>query len=368
MRDINRESPNRTSGDGGRTSRRVRRKWLLCLLGLVAGLLLAEGGVRLLHLGPPAYAAHHFEPRAGVPFTRMENGPIVYQPGASFASVYDRAGDARGYLGPDGRISYEINQYGMRGPAVSVEKAADVYRVVCLGDSITFGEGVRYPDTYPARLETILGEAMPGQRVEVLNAGVQAYGTKDEVAFYLRRCAPFRPDVVVLGFFLNDAVDFAETIRRNEAMTREKAPSLPGRLSRIWDLLERRRRARRLQQEYFADIRRSFSSPRWAECREVLKGMAMVSKEDDFRFVVVIFPVLWELNERYPFRDLHGEVMEACRQAGCESIDLLDIYQGRRAEDLWVHPTDQHPNEIAHDLAARRIARVLAAPPALRAM
>ncbi len=333
------------------------------MFGLAVGLLLAEGAVRVLRPGPPVCVSRRFEPRAGIPFTRIENGPIAYQANTTFASVYDPGCDVRGYLGGDGRVTYEINEYGMRGPAVRLAKGAEVFRVVCLGDSITFGEGVRYPDTYPARLERLLGPTMPGRRVEVLNAGVQGYGTKEAAAFYLLRCAAFRPDVVILGFFLNDVVDSGETIRQSEAMVKDYVPSLPGRISMIWERLERRRRARRLQQEYFDEIRRSFNSPRWGECKEVLKGLGQVGREDGFSFVVVIFPVMWELNEGYPFRDLHAEVANACGEAGLACLDLLEVYQGRRAEDLWVHPTDQHPNEIAHGLAAERIAWFLAEPP-----
>jgi hypothetical protein len=334
------------------------------VLALIVGLLLAEAMVRVLHLGPPVYAAHHFEPREGIPFTQLKDGPIVYQPNVTFASVYDPAGDSRDYLGPDGRIVYEINQYGMRGPAVPTAEAGGAYRVICLGDSITFGEGVRYPDTYPAQLQKLLTQTMPDRRVEVINAGVQAYGTKEEAAFYLLQCAPFRPDAVVLGFFLNDAIDFSETIRQNEAMTKNLQISIFARVSRICEIIERRWQTARIQHDYFDSIRRSFSSPAWTECKQVLAGMVRVSREDRFRFVVVVFPVLWQLDEGYPFRDLHAEVLRACREAGCECIDLLDVFQGRPAEGLWVHPTDQHPNEIAHHLAAEAVARRLSAPPA----
>ncbi|HVP13463.1 MAG TPA: SGNH/GDSL hydrolase family protein [Phycisphaerae bacterium] len=335
--------------------RRPSKRLALLITSLVLAIVGAEAAVRLLRLGPPVYAPHRFEPGGGIPFTRIENGPIVYQPNTVFCSVYDPAGDTRGYLGPDGRIKYEINQYGMRGPALPVEKTPGAYRIICLGDSITFGEGVRYADTYPARMADLLGAAMPGRRVEVINAGVQAYGTKDEAAFFLLRCLRFQPDVVTLGFFLNDATAYAETIRQNEAMTRDLDLSLPARISRIWEIIERRGRTAALQEEYFEAIRRGFQSSEWADCREVLKGLQQVGREDRFRLIVVLFPVLWELDGSYPFQDIHARIAEACRAAGCEFIDLLPAYRGRCAEDLWVHPTDQHPNEVAHGLAAKAI-------------
>jgi len=323
----------------------------------------AEAAVRLFRLGPPVYAARRYEPSGAVPFTQLPNGPLIYQPNTVFASVYDPTGNVRGYFGGDGRGEYTINAYGLRGPAVAQEKPPGVFRVVCLGDSFTFGEGVRCADTYPACLGGILATAMPGRQVEVINAGVQAYGTKDAAALLLMRCLAFKPDVVTLGFVLNDATDPDETIRQNEAATRAYRPFWPGRVSRIWEIGERAIHARRLQEQLFKTTRESFQSANWVDCREVLRGLEHVATEDGFRFVVVLFPIFWQLDNGYPFEDLHGLVAQACRDAGCEFIDLLDVYRGRRAEDLWVHPTDQHPNEIAHQLAARRIAEHLLSPP-----
>ncbi len=309
----------------------------------------------MFDLGPRVCAPRRFEPK-GVPFTQMPNGPIIYQSNVTFASVYDTGCDDRGYLGADGRIEYHINSRGMRGPEVAASKPENAYRVVCLGDSITFGEGVRYEDTYPAVLATILGERMPDRRVEVINAGVQGFGTNDAAAFFLRRCLQLKPDVVTLGFFLNDAMPHDETIRQNEAMMRDAPLSGLARASRIWEIVERSRRADALQGEYFASIRLSFDSEAWDRCRQVLAGMQQVAREDGFRFIVVLFPVLYELDAGYPFQALHQRIAGACEDAGCEFIDLLAVYQGHRAETLWVHPVDHHPNEIAHRLAAEAIA------------
>ena len=339
-------------------------RWGVCGASLLLTLCIAEGVVRVFGVGPPACAKHRIEPEGGIPFTQLPNGPIVYQPNVTFSSVYDPTGDQRGYFGPDGRVTYRINGFGMRGAAVPIGKAPDTFRVICLGDSFTFGEGVRYSDTYPAKLAVLLGSAMPDRDVEVLNAGVQAYGTNDAIAFFLMRCRQFRPDVVTLGFFLNDVTEFSETIRQNEAMTRELELSPLARVSRIWEIYERGRRARELQREYFDSIRSSFESPRWQRCQEILRGMQEdVAQRDGFRFVVVLFPVLWELDGDYPFQDIHARIENAAHDAGCEFIDLLDVYRGRPAESLWVHPTDQHPNEIAHAFAAERIAEQLLAPP-----
>lgn len=355
--------PSREPAEPSRSGARgdARRWWrAVAIVGALSAVMFsAELVVRIFDLGSPVYQPRRFEPGGGVPFTEMPNGPLVYVPNATFASVYDPAGDKRGYFGPNGRVGYEINKYGMRGPALLPEKGANSFRVVCLGDSITFGEGVKYDDTYPALLESELARAMPDRRVETINAGVQTYGTLDCLYFFGMRCEQFGPDAVTLGFFLNDVTDRAETIRQNEAHTRALELSPFSRVSRICELIERSRRGRRLQAEYFATTRASFESHRWEECKEALGQMAGYGKEKGFRFLVVVFPILWELDGDYPFADIHARISESLGAAGVECIDLLEIYRGRSAEDLWVHPTDQHPNEIAHRLAAARIARRL---------
>jgi len=322
-------------------------------------LLIAELSVRLLGLGPPIYAPRRFEPNGAIPFIKIPNGPIAYRPNTTFASVYDPAGDTRGYFGPKGRVTYQINRFGLRGSAVSVPKPAGTYRVVCLGDSLTFGEGVKYADTYPARLQARLAAAMPNRKVQVINAGVQTYNTADEAALYLLRCAQFRPDVVTLGFYLNDATDSRKTVQQHDEWTRAWKLSPLAHVSRLWEIFERARHARRLQDRFIATTRASFESSHWTECKTVLRGMRRVAREDGFRFVVVVFPVFWNLDGTYPFADIHEKIDAACRQADIECLDLLETFRRRPAESLWAHPTDRHPNEIAHRLAAERIGRYL---------
>jgi hypothetical protein len=123
--------------------------------------------------------------------------------------------------------------------------------------------------------------------------------------------------------------------------------------------VERRRHARALQAEYFESIRRSFQTRNWDVCKEALLNLRGDSIRRNFRLIVVVFPVLWELDGAYPLEDVHKLVDTAFHDLGLEYIDLLDVYRGRDAETLWVHPTDQHPNEIAHRLAAERIAQLL---------
>jgi len=335
---------------------------LFIVICLILAPVLVELALRIPGVGPAVYAPRRFEPAGGVPYAPSpvpRFNQLVYQPNTVFASVYDPAGDRRGYFGADGKVVYRLNMFGLRGPDVSGMKQPNGFRVLCLGDSITFGEGVREEDTYAMQLQKLLAAAMPDRKVEVLNEGVQGYGTKEEINSYHLLGAAYQPDVVIIGFFLNDAMDFAETIRENDAANRELPLSRPAQISKIWETLERRRHARAQQAEFFESIRRSFQTRNWEDCKDALLTFRGEAIRRNFRLIVVIFPVLWQLDGAYPLADVHKLVDDAFRDLGLEYIDLLDVYRGRDAESLWVHPTDQHPNEVAHRLAAERIAEYL---------
>ena len=106
-----------------------------------------------------------------------------------------------------GPIPYTVktNALGFRGPEITKEKPAGVFRVVAIGDSVTDGFYVDNADTYPVRLEVFLGEA--GHRVEVVNAA-RGNASIDTEYYILRQFASgLSPDAVLLTFVTNDIDD-----------------------------------------------------------------------------------------------------------------------------------------------------------------
>jgi hypothetical protein len=112
-----------------------------------------------------------------------------------------------------------INADGFRAPRLAGytrPKPTDVYRVLLLGDSQTFGQGVRYEQTFGARLEAELQRRAKTQRVEVINTGVPAYNTVQEAAFFDAKGIAYRPDCAVILFIGND-FDLSEFLLEPEA-------------------------------------------------------------------------------------------------------------------------------------------------------
>lgn len=95
-----------------------------------------------------------------------------------------------------------INNYGLRGGPVDL--SAGKVKILCLGDSITYGYGVDDAHTYPARLQAALDAEYPG-RYSVLNGGVDAYPVAFEWQKFLYLWNQgVHPDVVIVGYTMNE--------------------------------------------------------------------------------------------------------------------------------------------------------------------
>jgi lysophospholipase L1-like esterase len=109
-------------------------------------------------------------------------------------------------LGDPAYPRFRTNRHGLRGADVPDERAPGELRIVCVGDSITFGQGLAEDATLPARLGAHLRSdpRLEGRVVRTVNAGVLGYGSVQGFRL-LQRIAALRPDVVVWCFGMNDA-------------------------------------------------------------------------------------------------------------------------------------------------------------------
>jgi lysophospholipase L1-like esterase len=171
-------------------------------------LLISSGGAfALLVVLEACLRAFHFErPLAETPITvwTAERDPLLaskdylfmpdsralwtLRPGAVIQSASDAAGAE-----PE-----RINSAGYRGPLVSFEKPYGVVRILALGDSTTFGSGVRYEDTFSAALVAMLADQ--GVKAEVIDAGVGGYTVRQGLERFRALRTDYRPDIVIAAF------------------------------------------------------------------------------------------------------------------------------------------------------------------------
>lgn len=114
----------------------------------------------------------------------------------------------RGRLeGAEFQVLVRINQAGLRGKELRPIKK-NTFRILCLGDSFTWGYGSNDENTYPAELEKFLQIQYPFLDIQVLNAGVCGYGNNEELKLLRKMGKELRPNLIIIQFFAgNDFVD-----------------------------------------------------------------------------------------------------------------------------------------------------------------
>lgn len=87
----------------------------------------------------------------------------------------------------------------------ALPKPDDVFRIVVMGGSTVAGDSALGPaDSMPAALAKLVDDAVPGRRVEVINAGVSGYNSSQELLYLLTELGRYQPDLVVVYDGLND--------------------------------------------------------------------------------------------------------------------------------------------------------------------
>ncbi|MCC6996528.1 MAG: SGNH/GDSL hydrolase family protein [Deltaproteobacteria bacterium] len=273
-------------------------------------------------------------------------------------------------------VDFSNNVDGYRGARRDVARQPNTFRVLAIGDSFTYGEGVKDPDTMPAQLEKALQARHPELAVEVINLAQPGINTEVEINI-LRKHLDFQPDVVVLGYVLNDAfrvraVDEKRHAADDLVMFRPGKIEKPSgvkrwlrRWSRLYALIAARLDQRRIHKQTAAWYTEAFDRSKNADGMDKTQRMLDTFVREargagpGAGVLVAVYPMLFKLGESYPFKRAHAELEAMLDKTGAPWLDLRAAYAGKSAGALVVHAVDHHPNELAQRLAAEAIAAEL---------
>jgi hypothetical protein len=319
------------------------RKALLCVVASALSLLVGEA---LLRIVDPFGISYHL---AITRFLDLQTGvvqpapPLPYRlrPGAEF----------------DGPFAARINELGLRGPATTPDKPAETFRVLFLGDSVTFGLGVSDEACFVGRLRRRLA-VLSAPRVEVLNGGCPGYNGVHEALFLRQYGLPLAPDLVVVLFIPDDPPRLyseeeqqARALRQDDPLFRFFAS--PFLHDSYWKQLVKHCYWVQLQQqgqlEAVFNVGRSGigEEARQAYCR-VLDEMNRMCQEAGARFAVAAAG-----NPK--FLEDYG------RAQGWPFLRAADRSLEDTPDDLRLSAVDAHPNEKGHAVLADHLERALRA-------
>ncbi|HET9315556.1 MAG TPA: SGNH/GDSL hydrolase family protein [Vicinamibacteria bacterium] len=273
-----------------------------------------------------------------------------------------------------GGFSYEVrtNSLGLRSDREFELARDDVKRVLLLGDSFTFGEGLPVEHTFASQLDALLNGDGP-RRYDVLNAGVGGWGTLQEVTYALDHLPRLRPHAIVLTFCGNDPDDDARFLAKD--VDNEKGRFyFPGKIfirnhSQLYGLAYRTqfriRHERRMRRKLAAhpelaaqrDPQSStlISEDQWAVTLDHIRRLLRGYRAFDAGGRLLV-------QATYPMNEgIRAHLPSLTDGEGCVYVDL---YEGARAlgPDKLRLPYDGHWTQEMHTLSARALHAQLLPP------
>jgi len=248
------------------------------------------------------------------------------------------------------------------------KEGPNTIRVVVLGDSVTriWIEDEKY---YPAMLEGMLNTQQRAEKYEVLNAGVPGYDTVQEVRYLKTKFLPrVSPRLVIVGYCTqNDRVIKRKVVRHKDGLfssdSVESQPyflNLPFNFNSI--MLKHSSLYRFMNTTVFKTgdkFKLTFimSHVKYYDLsfktEEALRELISLSQQHNFDLLVVIFPILREL-DRYEYES--DWIVAKRKEYNINYIDLRDVYKKTGYEKLKIKPDDTyHPNFLGQRLAAEGI-------------
>ncbi len=258
---------------------------------------------------------------------------VGYRPGPAWA--------------PNGR-------FGFRNGAEYDDSSGPAINVVLLGDSL-IQDGV---------LGEVLKERLAGRPVRVWIAGIGGYNTLQE-AHYLEHWIKLKPDVLLLGFCLNDFSRSMVVVRSGRADERRFVTPDFEPLAAVNPVLFRYSALYRLFESalIWRGVRGQFSPEGVRHNREnVRRGLEQIKDYTARRgipFLVILYPHLVEIEAPWQ-REAHQQAREIFVELGLRWVDVTEDYAARGPLALRRSSDDPvHPNHEGHEIAARRLLAAL---------
>jgi lysophospholipase L1-like esterase len=282
------------------------------------------------------------------------------------------------------------NALGLRDHEIAPDPAPGTVRVLALGDSQTFGNGLDLDETWPKQLERTLPTG-PARRWEVVNAGVPATDTWQHEILLRRLLDVTKPHIVVLALYVNDVVPrhdprVVDTTERTNSWEKRLTYTLKRSAVVTW-LFHRVYLpwyARRADQVGSVEehVLAGRSDPRaergWQQVEQSLMVMKQRCDGRGITLIVAVLPRRDQVSGGRPERSYNQRAVAVATAHGIEVIDLLpDLIAAYRVHGAGLFvPWDGHNSAAANrviaatlaprlaDVAARRVGHPLAVSPA----
>lgn len=250
-------------------------------------------------------------------------------------------------------VTVKTDEHGFRLPDADLlaTRKPDDRVVMAVGDSVTFGWGVKGSDTWPGQLEALLNSQCPARgerRVTVHNSGIGNCNLSMELARYKLQGRPLKPDWVIFGYSYNDA---------------EPDP-VPSNNPFLWHSSLLALASARIQKQFaLANYDEYYHSlyvdgqPGWVRFQAALREFGALLKEDGTQGTLLLLPELHFPKDFGSFKDIYAKVAQIGRESGFEVVDPSGSFPEGPGERFWVSPEDAHPNAEGQAIYVRALSK-----------
>jgi len=248
----------------------------------------------------------------------------------------------------------KTNSFGMRDDEPHPKNDTSLHRIAVIGDSVTFGFGVRGEHTYTNVLEQLLNKEIDCRRFEVLNFGVGGYSTRDESLVLKHKAIDWDLDLVIVGYYLNDPeIDPIQPLH-----SYYQGVSW-WQYSNLLRLIAKAKKGWDVRRDGAGDYLRYLHATKgknWQSVVFALEEMRSVAAERRIPVLLAIFPVTQNKSwADYPYQDLHQQVTNVANEKGIFVVDLYESFSQYPSQVVMVSPHDNHPSKIGHEVAAHAL-------------
>jgi lysophospholipase L1-like esterase len=274
-----------------------------------------------------------------------------------------------------------VNAKGLRGPELPYERAPGIPRVLWLGDSVTIGFRIAdVRETFPYLVAARL-EAHAGARIETVNGAVDGYSPWQESAWLAREGQRYAPDLVVVGFVLNDVTEklgllrfggrgegfqLAHTATRLDAIAGDSALLFYARRA-VAALRFGADAARGAREREALDVETLARAPQrpdalraWESTLAELRALFAVCREHGDRAALIAFPYAFQFFDPAGLSAPQRRLREFAEREGIPYLDLLPPLRARierehaQLADWFLD--ENHPSARGHRVIAELIA------------
>ena len=272
-----------------------------------------------------------------------------------FSSTEDK--DSYGFTKEFHKKYIRYNKHGYRDYEYSLQKPEDVFRVLVLGDSQTFGHGIKdLKDTWVKKLEARLRKERGDSKIEVLNISGQGWNSDTILYELFMNGFNFNPDLVILAYYHNDIP--IPTNVNCDSSDQKIIPTIKifksSRLVSFINFRSNRLLEKIGEKPSYSDcLNQFYDSIGWEMNKFYLDIMGLSLSIKKIHFMITVIPLIHQLDDNYPLTGPHKKLKDFSIQRNIEFLDFYEEgFKNLNANNLKISKTDHHLNQNAGDIVA----------------